>query len=352
MSKTITIQNRKIGVGSPCFIIAELSANHQGDKGQAIKTILAAKKAGADAIKLQTYTPDTITLKSEKPYFKIKGTIWEGRTLHDLYAEAFTPWDWQPELKRIAGEEGLICFSSPFDFSAVDFLEAIEVPAYKIASFEITDIPLIEYVASKQKPVIISTGIATREDIEEALAACRRMGNHQLALLQCTSAYPAPLEEANLLTIPDLQQQFGVVAGLSDHTLGIIAPITAVALGASIIEKHIILNKRMGGPDASFSLDPEAFALMVQSVRETELAMGTATYTLSEKIKGSKIFARSLFFVADAKAGDVVTEKNIRSIRPGNGLHPKHYPALLGKQLKRDAEKGDPVSWEYFDDRP
>lgn len=349
MPKTIKIGNREIGEGTPCFIIAELSANHQGSKERAIKTILAAKRAGADAIKLQTYTADTITLESDKEDFQIKGTIWDGRTLHDLYQEAHTPWEWQPELKRIAESEGLICFSSPFDFSAVDFLEAMEVPAYKIASFEITDIPLIEYVASKQKPVIISTGIAGLEDIVRALAACKRAGNGQVALLQCTSAYPAPLQEANLLTIPDLKQRFDVVAGLSDHTLGIIAPVTAVALGASIIEKHIILDKSAGGPDAAFSLDPEAFAEMVKSVRDAEKAMGKVNYSLSEKVKGSKIFARSLFFVKDVKVGETITTENIRSIRPGNGLHPEHYYEILGKKVAKEAEKGSPVTWEHLE---
>ncbi len=331
------------------FIIAELSANHNHDFELAVKTIKAIKDSGADAVKLQTYTPDTITIDCDNEYFQIKsGTLWDGKTLYELYKEAYTPWEWQPKLKKIAEDLGLICFSSPFDKTAVDFLEEMNVPAYKIASFEITDIPLIEYVASKGKPVIISTGIAALSDIEEAINACKRMGNERIALLKCTSAYPAPLEEINLKTIPDIRKTFGTIVGLSDHTLGCSVSIAAVALGAQIIEKHFILDRKLGGPDATFSMEPEEFKLMVKSIREIEKALGKVNYELTEQAEKSKIFARSLFVVKDIKKGEVFTEENIRSIRPGYGEHPKFLQNIIGKKAVRDIKKGTPFNMLDF----
>ncbi|MBV6644239.1 MAG: pseudaminic acid synthase [Cyclobacteriaceae bacterium] len=331
------------------FIIAELSANHNRSIENAIETIRAAKRAGADAIKLQTYTADTITIDSKKDDFKItQGTIWDGKYLHELYQKAHTPWDWHPKLFETAAQEGLICFSSPFDPTAVDFLETLHVPAYKIASFEITDIPLITYVASKGKPMILSTGIANEEDIELALAACRNAGNNQIALLKCTSSYPAPVNEANLQMIPDFADRFGIIPGLSDHTLGITVPIVATTLGARIIEKHFILDKSIGGPDASFSLDEYEFAEMVKAVRDAESALGQVTYELTEKQKNSREHSRSLYVVADVEEGQKITPENVRSIRPGFGLHPKHYAEVLGKSFCTKAAKGTPLQWKII----
>ncbi len=326
---------------SPAFIIAELSANHNGSLDTALETIRAAARAGADAIKLQTYTADTITIDSRKEDFMIKGTIWEGRNLHDLYAEAYTPWEWHARLFEAAREEGLECFSSPFDPTAVDFLEQLNTPAYKVASFEITDIPLIELIASRGKPVIISTGIAEMEDIELALDACHRMGNHDIALLKCTSSYPAPIEEANLTMIRDFRERFGVITGLSDHTMGATAPIVSVCMGAKIIEKHFILDRSIGGPDASFSMTEAEFTDMVRMVRDAEKAIGRVDYNLTEKQRKGRDFSRSLYVVRDIAAGEKLTEENIRSIRPGFGLHPRYYREVLGKIAKVSIEKGD-----------
>lgn len=338
-----------IDLNQKVFVIAELSANHNQDFNIAVKTIEAAAKSGADAIKLQTYTADTITLNCNNENFKIQhGTIWDGKTLHDLYKEAYTPWEWQPKLKEIAESLGLICFSSPFDFSSVDFLEKMNVPAYKIASFEITDIPLIEYVASKGKPVILSTGIATLEDIQLAVDTCRKAGNNQISLLKCTSAYPAPVEEANLLTIPDLAARFNVIPGLSDHTESEIIPVVAVSLGARIIEKHFIIDRNIGGPDATFSLQPDEFKKMITNIRETELALGNVNYNLSEKIQKNRHFSRSLYCVKDIIAGEILTPENIRSIRPGNGLHPMYYEKVIGKMAKADIQKGTPLTLEMI----
>ncbi|SDL80956.1 N-acetylneuraminate synthase [Salinimicrobium catena] len=334
------IGNRTIGGEESVFIIAELSANHNGNLDTALETIKAAKRAGADCIKLQTYTPDTITIDSQKDDFLIKGTIWEGRNLYDLYKEAYTPWEWHQALFEAAQEEGLICFSSPFDKTSVDFLEELNTPAYKIASFEITDIPLIEYAASKGKPIIISTGIADQNDIELALDACRRMGNHEIALLKCTSSYPAPIEEANMVMVKDLADRYNVISGLSDHTIGSTVPIVATCLGAKIIEKHFILNKSVGGPDASFSMDEQEFSEMVKAVREAEKAIGKVDYTLSEKQKKGKDFSRSLYVVEDIKEGEVITDEKVKSIRPGFGMHPKYLPQILGKHANISIEKG------------
>lgn len=335
------IGNYNLDNESPCFIIAELSANHNGNIDLAIETIRSAKRSGADCIKLQTYTADTITIKSNKQDFLIKDTIWDGQYLHDLYQKAYTPWEWHEKLFLVAQEEGLVCFSSPFDKTAVDFLENLNVPAYKIASFEITDIPLIEYVASKGKPVIISTGIATEEDIELALDACRRMGNNDIALLKCTSSYPAPIEEANMIMVKDLAERFNVISGLSDHTMGSTVPVVATVFGAKIIEKHFIIDRALGGPDASFSMNEEEFTAMVQAVREAESAIGKVDYSLSKKQIKSREHSRSLYVVEDIKAGDIITEKNVRSIRPGFGLHPKYYKEILGTIANKDLEKGE-----------
>ena len=326
------------------FIIAELSANHNGSLDTAIETIKAAKRAGADCIKLQTYTADTMTIDSRKPGFTIEGTIWEGKNLYELYQEAYTPWEWHEVLFKAAKEEGLVCFSSPFDKSAVDLLESLDVPAYKIASFEITDIPLIEYVASKGKPVIISTGIASTEDIELALDACKRMGNDNIAVLKCTSSYPAPIEEANMVMVKNIAEKYNVIGGLSDHTIGSTAPVVATCFGARIIEKHFILDRSVGGPDASFSMNEEEFKDMVNAVREAEKAIGSVDYNLTEKQKKGRDFCRSVYVTEDIKEGELFTEKNVRCIRPGYGMHPKHYKEILGKKAIKNLEKGDPMS--------
>lgn len=344
------IENKSIDTESAVFIIAELSANHNGSLENAIETIRAAKRAGADAIKFQTYTADTITINSNKDDFKIKGTIWEGRNLYQLYQEAYTPWEWHPELFKVAKEEGLIAFSSPFDKSAVDFLESLDVPAYKIASFEITDIPLIEYAASKGKPMILSTGIATEQDIVLALETCRAAGCNDIALLKCTSSYPAPIEEANMAMIRDFQERFGVIAGLSDHTMGSTVPVVATCFGARIIEKHFILDRSIGGPDASFSMNEAEFAAMVEQVRSAEKAIGRVDYKLTEKQAKGRDFSRSLYVVADMKAGDLITEENVRSIRPGFGLHPKYLKEILGKRVNQDVEAGTAFKTGFLDE--
>ena len=335
--KIIDFSNRE-----DVFIIAELSANHNGSLDTALETILAAKRAGADAIKLQTYTADTLTIDCKKSDFIINnGSIWDGNFFYELYQEAFTPWEWHSKLFEVAKEEGLVCFSSPFDKTAVDFLEGLEVPCYKIASFEITDIPLIEYVASKGKPIILSTGIATLKDIELALKTIRSVGGNEVVLLKCTSSYPAPLEEANLSMIQDFKNRFGVISGLSDHTLGSTAAVVATCLGAKVIEKHFILDRSVGSPDASFSLDEKEFAQMVKEIRDAEKAIGNVTYELTEKQQAGKAFSRSLYVVQDVKKGERFTPENIRSIRPGFGLHPKHYNEILGTTANQDFERGD-----------
>ena len=343
------IGNFKIDANSPVFIIAELSANHNGSIKTAIETIRAAKRAGADCIKLQTYTADTITLDSDKDDFIIKGTIWEGKKLHALYQEAYTPWEWHEELYKVAKQEGLIIFSSPFDKTAVDLLENLNSPAYKIASFEITDIPLIEYVASKMKPIIISTGIAELADIELALDACKRLGNNDIALLKCTSSYPAPIEEANMCMVKDLADRFGVISGLSDHTMGSTVAIVATVFGAKIIEKHFILDRAIGGPDASFSMNEIEFTAMVKSIRETEKAIGIVDYKLTEKQAKGKDFSRSLYIAEEVKKGEIFTEKNVRSVRPGFGLHPKYLKEILGKKAKNNLDKGTAMNLDFIE---
>lgn len=344
------INGRKIGNGEPCYIIAELSANHNQSFEKAVEMVHAAKEAGADAIKLQTYTADTITLNCQNEYFKIgKGTIWEGRTLYGLYEEAQTPWEWQPKLKKLADRLGMDLFSSPFDCTSVDFLEKMDVPCYKIASFEIVDIPLIKKAASTGKPIIFSTGMASMEEIEEALKTIRKEGNNQIAILKCTSAYPALPEEMNLATITDMKGRFGALVGLSDHSMSLEVPLTAVALGACIIEKHFILDRSDGGPDSGFSLEPKEFKYMVDSVRIAEKSLGKVSYDLSENQQASRQFRKSLFVAGDMIKGEVFTEKNLRSVRPGNGLHTRYFEDILGKKASMDIKMGTPLSWEKVD---
>ena len=344
------IGGRHAESGGPVYVIAELSANHNQDFERAVGIVHAAKAAGADAIKLQTYTPDTITLRSERECFRIQGgTLWDGRTLHDLYGEASTPWEWHPRLQKVAMELGLDFFSSPFDGSAVDFLETLKVPAYKIASPEIVDLPLIEKVARTGKPLIMSTGMATREEIQEALATARGAGAKEIALLKCTSAYPSPPEEMNLRAIPALAEFFGVPAGLSDHSVGIAVPVAAVALGACIIEKHLTLSRSDGGPDSAFSLEPAEFKAMVDAVRVAEKALGRAEIGPVAKEQVSRRFRRSLFVTEDMRRGDTFTASNLRSIRPADGLHTRHMKEVLGKRCARDLERGTPLSWELVE---
>ena len=333
------------------LIVAELSANHNHQKEIALRTVKAAKEAGADAIKLQTYTPDTLTIECNNEYFQIgHGTLWDGTTLYDLYKEAYTPWEWHAELFAMAHEHGLVCFSTPFDKTAVDFLETLNTPAYKIASFEIQDVDLIAYVARKGKPVIISTGIANEDDISLALKTCYDAGNTQIILLKCTSSYPAPIELANLRTMVDMKSKFDVQVGLSDHTMGETVPLVATALGARIIEKHFILDKKLGGPDAEFSLDPVEFKSMVEGVRLTESSLGSVSYEVPEKVKANRKFARSLFVVEDIQKGQLITETNVRSIRPGYGLHPKYLSRIIGKRVKATLLRGTPLTFKDIDD--
>ena len=327
------------------YIIAELSANHNGVLQNALDTIKAAKDIGANCIKLQTYTANTMTLDCKKDDFLItQGTLWDGRYLHDLYKEAYTPWEWHKELFDYARSIDIDIFSSPFDKTAVDFLETLNPSAYKIASFEITDYELIRYVASKGKPIIISTGIATIDEIHDAVDICRNEGNNDIILLKCTSAYPAPLEDANLATIPNLAQTFGVVSGFSDHTLGSTAPITAVALGAKVIEKHFILDKAIGGADADFSMDKTEFLSMIKSIRDVEKLLGKIDYSMTDKKLKSRQFSRSLYISKDVKKGEIFTEDNVRSVRPGYGMHPKYLNDVLGKLAEKDFVLGDRLS--------
>lgn len=332
------------------YIVAELSANHGHKLENALASVRAAKAAGADAIKIQTYTADTITLDCDKPDFQVNsGTMWDGVTLYNLYKEAYTPWEWHKAIFEEAKRVGIDCFSTPFDKTAVDFLEDLGNPIYKIASFEITDIPLIEYAASKHKPMVISTGIATPDDIQLALDACKRVGNEDVTLLHCVSAYPAPMELVNLRTMMDMAARYGVRVGLSDHTMGADVAIAAVALGATMVEKHFILDRNIGGPDAAFSMQQDEFAAMVQSIRNVEKALGAVAYKMdSSTIKGRE-FSRSLYVAEDMKAGDVITELNVRSVRPGYGLAPKYLPEILGKRVNSDLAKGDRMQLKYID---
>lgn len=331
------------------FIVAEMSANHNGSKNIALETIRAAKRAGADAVKLQTYTADTITLDCNKDDFQIKqGTIWDGQTMYQLYQKAYTPWEWHEELFEEAKKQDLICFSTPFDNTAVDLLESLGNPIYKIASFEITDVNLIEYCARKMKPMVISTGIATEEDIELAIATCRKVGNNDITLLKCTSAYPSPVEKSQLCMIQDMAKKYNVRTGLSDHTIGSFAPILSVALGGVMIEKHFIIDRSIGGEDCSFSMDEKEFAQMVKDVRLAEQTIGEVSYELDSLVLPEREFSRSLYIAEDMKAGDILNEKNLRSVRPGFGLHPKYLNECLGKKINRDLEKGTRMSLEYI----
>lgn len=352
MSDVIKINGRLIGPGRPTYIIAEMSANHGQSFDQAVKIIVAAKQAGADAIKLQTYTPDTLTLNCDNDYFRVKDTLWHGRTLYDLYGEAFTPWDWQPKLKQIADELNLDLFSTPFDGSAVDFLERMKVPAHKIASFENCDIALLRKVAATGKPIIASTGMATFREIDELVRTVTNAGCRELALLKCTSAYPASPEEMNLRTIPDLGRAFGVPVGLSDHTLGDVAAVAAVSLGACIVEKHFTLSRACMGPDSAFSLEPDEFKAMVEKVRTVERALGSVFYGVNPAEVKSLVFRRSLFVVKDVKAGQRFTSENVRSIRPGYGLHTRYLDEILGRTALRDIQRGTPLAWEMLGEKP
>lgn len=346
-AERIQIADRWIGQGCPTFFVAELSANHGGQFERALRIVEAANRSGADAIKLQTYTPDTITIACDREPFRIGGgTLWDGKTLHQLYGEAYTPWEWQPKLKKAAEDLGMQCFSSAFDASAVDFLETMNVPAHKVASFELVDLPLIRKMAATGKPLIMSTGMATIEEIEEAVAVARQAGAAQIALLKCTSAYPALAEEMNLRTIPELARRFQLPVGLSDHTMGIAVPVAAVSLGACIIEKHLTLSRGAGGPDSAFSLEPEEFKAMVDAARTAVKALGSVHFGVSERERSSRVFRRSLFVVRDLKKGEQFTAENVRSIRPGNGLHTRHLAEVLGKTAALDIARGTPLSWE------
>lgn len=349
MDKKIRIGNRYVGKGEKTFIVAEMSANHLQDYDRAEAIIRAAKEAGADAVKLQTYTPDTITLDCDNEYFQItQGTIWDGTTLHKLYETAYTPWEWHPKLKALANELGMECFSSPFDLSAVEFLNEMDMPAYKVASFEINDIPLIRKIAKLGRPIIFATGIAYLEDIERAVRVCKEEGNEQIILLKCTSTYPSPYEDMNLKLIPNMAQVFDAVTGLSDHSMGTAVAVASVALGAKMIEKHFTLSRADGGPDAAFSMEPAEFKQMVDEIRIVEKALGRVTYELTEKQKKSREDGRSLFVVKDVKAGEKFTEDNVRSVRPAFGMHTMYYDEILGKTAKSDITKGTPLKWEHI----
>lgn len=346
----IKIGNRDVGDGERTYIVAEMSANHLQDYGRAEAIIQAAADAGADAVKLQTYTPDTITFDCDNKYFQItQGTIWDGTSLHKLYETAYTPWEWQPKLKEFAQSLGMECFSSPFDATAVDFMEKMDMPAYKVASFEINDIPLIRKIARIGKPVIIATGVAYLEDIERALRVCKEEGNNQVILLKCTSTYPAPYEDMNIKVIPNMAEVFGCVTGLSDHSMGSAVAVASVALGAKMVEKHLTLARADGGPDAAFSMEPGEFKRMVDEIRIVEKAAGKVTYELTEKQKRSREDSRSLFVVKDVKEGELFTQENVRSIRPAFGMHPMYYEEVLWKKAKTDIEKGTPLDWKLID---
>ena len=350
MEPFIEINNRRIGIGEPVYIVAEMSANHNQNFDQAVKIIEAAKSSGADAIKLQTYTPDTMTIDCDNEHFRIKGTLWEGKTLYDLYGEAYTPWEWQPELKRIANNIGLDLFSSAFDHKAVDFLEEMGVACHKLASFELVDHPLIEKMVANGKPILISTGMANKEEIREALEVVRKYSDVQVALLKCTSAYPAPPEEMNLLTLPEMSKEFGVPVGLSDHSFGITAAVVAVALGACIIEKHFTLSREIEGPDSYFSLEPGEFEEMVRNVRLAEKELGKVKYGVGVQESHSLQFRRSLFVVEDMNTGDIFTEYAVRSIRPGYGIAPKYLRSIFGKRATQPIKRGTPLSLDLIEE--
>ncbi len=347
MTTPFKIADQQVGAGHPVYVIAEISANHNQDFDQALRLVRAAKESGADAVKLQTYTPDTITIANTSRDFRIGGgTLWDGRTLYDLYSQAHMPWEWQPKLKKAADDLDVDLFSSPFDSTAVDFLETMGVPAYKLASCEVVDLPLIRKISRTGKPLIISTGMATIEEIEEAVKTARDAGAKQIALLKCTSAYPALPDDMNLRTIPELARKFEMPVGLSDHTMEIAVPVAAVALGASIIEKHLTLSRSVTGPDSGFSLEPDEFKAMVNAVRVAEKTLGEIHFGPTESERSSRAFRRSLFVVEDVSQGDAFSEENVRSIRPGHGLHTRHFQQIVGKCAVRNIERGTPLSWD------
>ena len=348
MINFMKINDRHIGAGYPVYIVAEMSANHNRDFNQALRIIEAAKEAGADAIKIQTFTADTMTINVQNEFFKIKNTIWNGKNLYDLYSEASTPWEWQPKLKEAANKLGLEFFSTPFDPSAVDFLEKLDVPVYKVASFELVDLQLLKRIAKTGKPVIMSTGMASLADIIEAVKVFKESGGKQIALLKCTSAYPAPPEEMNLRTIPNLAKIFEVPVGLSDHSIGIETAIAAVALGACIVEKHFTLSRDLYGPDSSFSIEPEELQTLVRAIRRVEKALGSVCFGTTEQEKSSLVFRRSLFVVEDIEANEEFTEENVRSIRPGFGLHTRHLEEVIGCRAKTYIPKGSPLDWDMI----
>lgn len=350
MNKSFQIGTRRVGEGAPVFIVAELSANHNQDYNRALEIVHAAKEAGADAVKLQTYTADTITLDCDDDCFQIKeGTIWDGTTLYKLYQQAYTPWEWQPKLMEEANRLGMECFSSPFDLTSVDFLEEMHVPAYKIASYEINDIPMIRKIARLKKPIIFATGIAYPEDIERALSVCREEGNEDVILLKCVSSYPTPYEAVNLRVIPTLQKTYDCLTGISDHTMGTIVSAGAVPLGAKMVEKHLTLKRSDGGPDSAFSMEPAEFKQMVEEIRILEKALGSSEYVLTDTQKLEHGGSRSLFVVKDIAAGEALTSENIRSIRPGCGLHTMYYEEVLGRKAKHFLKKGTPLAWDLID---
>lgn len=350
-NRQIKIGNRMIGEGQPAYIVAELSANHLQDEARARELIHAAKEAGADAVKLQTYTADTITLDCDNDYFQIKqGTIWDGTTFYKLYQEAFTPWEWQPGLMKLANDLEMDCFSSPFDFTAVDFMEKLGMPAYKVASTEIWNIPMLRKIARLGKPVILATGVAHLEDIERAAAVCREEGNEQILLLKCTSTYPSPYEDMNLRVIPHMAETFDCLTGLSDHSLGSAAAVAAVALGAVMVEKHFTLSRAEGGPDGAFSMEPAEFRRMTEEIRIVERALGRVTYRLTERQERSREEGCSIFVAEDVKKGDVFTAENIRIIMPGFGLAPRHYEEILGRKARQDIARGTPLAWRHVDE--
>ena len=344
--KFVEIGSRRVGLGYPTYIVAELSANHNNDFDQAVRIVEAAKQAGADAVKLQAYTPDTMTIDCDSEHFRIQGTLWDGRTLYELYREASTPWSWHSKLQEIAKGLGLDLFSAPFDLTAVDFLQGINMPAYKVASFENVDHQLLRKIALTGKPIIMSTGLASLAEIEESVSTIRNTGHDQLILLKCTSAYPAPPEEMNLRTIPHLAAAFDLPVGLSDHTLGVAVPIAGVAFGACMIEKHLTLSRTVEGPDSVFSLEPHEFKTMVDAVRVAEAAVGEINYELTESEESIRGFRRSLFVVEDVEAGEVFTAQNVRSIRPGYGLHTRFISSVMGRTARRDVSRGTPLGWD------
>jgi N-acetylneuraminate synthase len=348
---TLTINDRSIGPGRPMYIIAEMSANHHQRLDEALRILDEAKASGADAVKLQTYTPDTLTIDCDAEPFRIgKGTLWEGKRLYELYGEAYMPWEWHEPLQKRAAQIGLDLFSTAYDETALAFLENLGMPAYKIASFENVDLPLVRKIASTGKPIILSTGMATLEEIGEAVSAAREAGARQLALLKCTSAYPCPADEVNLRAIPNLAETFGVPVGLSDHTLGGAVPVAAVGLGCCILEKHFTRSRKVPGPDSAFSLEPSEFREMVEMIRTAEAALGRVSYGVGEREAASRVFRRSLFVVSDMRAGDVFTSENLRSIRPGYGLAPKHYESVLGRRAASDISRGTPLTWALVKD--